>query len=516
MLFPFLVFVGISLGRCFQVHLSFTGVKLNYNGYKTISTSLFAETASTLSASQATNNGQIIKADIYDSKLAMLLETMSETEKYDILIQSYGANILESSNKNITELKTMTSLFAEMLQKAIQPSERATKSLLDAASKFGSCDKVGRALQLSKASGLIRAYGVGNGKLITPVTSAKNADFLPEFPKDDREKEILYAGGVATIAASWVALQGLSVFDNDLHNWATLVASGAIAIALADVFARNQVGVKAAIAGFDRLLLKDNMRDADGDSAAFVVGYLLGLPCFCFRPDVTEALKLILDHRSSMEAYQQTALPTGRSPFGSTSVRVDKAPQTEQNMIQSVMSALSSGSFIGLGSGSGSSAGAGRSGAGTGLMLFSQPTADVEYDVFGVGRVLIWLMAPVAIETLKYGKTITSDPKRAGRFLSVLEELLKQRRNSDLQNGSEGETDQQNKQNRPWNRSPKPLLVLPEPGQDREAFLRWAFYEATVMVQQNADLLEAVRGYLQTGTATVGEVALLLEDELRG
>lgn len=43
------------------------------------------------------------------------------------------------------------------------------------------------------------------------------------------------------------------------------------------------------------------------DSAAFLVGYLLGLPCFCFKPDVVEAVKLLREYPDSLNAYKQPA-----------------------------------------------------------------------------------------------------------------------------------------------------------------------------------------------------------------
>ena len=44
-------------------------------------------------------------------------------------------------------------------------------------------------------------------------------------------------------------------------------------------------------------------------------------------------------------------------------------------------------------------------------------------DIQGLSRVLVWLMAPVAAEYLKYGRTVVSDPRRALKLLSVLEQI---------------------------------------------------------------------------------------------
>jgi hypothetical protein len=55
---------------------------------------------------------------------------------------------------------------------------------------------------------------------------------------------------------------------------------------------------------------------------------------------------------------------------------------------------------------------------------------------------------------------------------------------------------------------------LPESPSDRDALLRWAYFEACAIVRQYGDLLEGVRSYLEAGTATVGECVFLIEDEL--
>lgn len=49
---------------------------------------------------------------------------------------------------------------------------------------------------------------------------------------------------------------------------------------------------------------------------------------------------------------------------------------------------------------------------------------------------------------------------------------------------------------------------------DRSAFIDWAYYEATTLVRQYGNLLESVRAYMKTGTASVGECVLMIEQEL--
>jgi hypothetical protein len=55
---------------------------------------------------------------------------------------------------------------------------------------------------------------------------------------------------------------------------------------------------------------------------------------------------------------------------------------------------------------------------------------------------------------------------------------------------------------------------LPKDRDDQSALLQWAYFEATALVRQYADLLEVLRAYLCTGTSSVGECAQLIESEL--
>lgn len=56
--------------------------------------------------------------------------------------------------------------------------------------------------------------------------------------------------------------------------------------------------------------------------------------------------------------------------------------------------------------------------------------------------------------------------------------------------------------------------TIPKSAEDRKALIDWAYYEAVTLVKQYGDLLENIREYLVTGTASVGECAILIEQKL--
>jgi hypothetical protein len=132
-------------------------------------------------------------------------------------------------------------------------------------------------------------------------------------------------------------------------------------------------------------------------------------------------------------------------------------------------------------------------------------------ELLGLSRVLVWLMAPVAAEYLKYGRTVVSDPRRSQKLLSVLEKI--QLVESNGGGGSGGKKDTLGVASSLATSDVS--YKIPNEEEDKKMLLQWAFYEASSLIRQYGDLLEDVNSYLATGTSTVGECVVLVEDELR-
>ena len=86
-----------------------------------------------------------------NDSLDSLMQNMPISEKYSLLLQSYATSIMEDSDRTMSALNTMENLYLEMLSKAITPSSRSSKLLIDASSTFCSSIVLGKSLQLSKA-----------------------------------------------------------------------------------------------------------------------------------------------------------------------------------------------------------------------------------------------------------------------------------------------------------------------------------------------------------------------------
>ena len=147
----------------------------------------------------------------------------------------------------------------------------------------------------------------------------------------------------------------------------------------ADVYFREGKELKMAAAGLERLTLRNEEREGHCDAAALLVGYTLGLPCFCFRPDVLEALRLFRDAPSSLEAFKQ---PLAR-PSSPSSLTSPPPYSSGNNVFQSAFDAIK---ILGTAGGSNKKV--------TGLLTIPSLSSNLtpETDIFSIGRILIWLM----------------------------------------------------------------------------------------------------------------------------
>jgi hypothetical protein len=104
----------------------------------------------------------------------------------------------------------------------------------------------------------------------------------------------------------------------------------------------------------------------------------------------------------------------------------------------------------------------------------------------GIMKVLVWLMAPVAMESLKHPELIHSDPREAEGFLARLER-------SDLIDNSEL-----------W-------WLQDEPG-ERLDMLKWAYTEADLLIRSNLERVTEISQRLTGGAATVADCVAVAEE----
>ena len=375
---------------------------------------------------------KIAKSD--QNALTSMLESLPDAEKYGLLIQSISSQIIEdgSRKKNSSDFMQMEDLYSEMIGKAITPSERSSQQLINAACTFYDCNIIGKALSLVKRGGSCKVYGSGIGSL---TKASFDSQYAVELPSDNREGEISAALFALTGAVAYVSIQVASIANSELHPWATLIGVLIVLSAAVDISFRKGFGLKDASAGLQRLVLQDDEREEFIEASGLMMGYLLGLPCFAFQPDVMEAINMLRESKPAMDAYKAQRGKKTWSPSQATTLN----NYEDDDDTEDIMNAL--------------------------------------------GRVLVWMSAPVAAETMKYGSTLIADPRKPRVFLDLF--LSKEN---------------------------KLAVIVGQEG--KEELLKWSYGESVAFLERYGDVLEDVRAYLQTKSSSAGECAMLLEDRL--
>lgn len=288
---------------------------------------------------------------------------------------------------------------------------------------------------------------------------------VADIPSDNRAKEVSSALAVAAVAAGCTLTDVMHA--DDITLYANTILSALLAVGLVDNFydliksgssmaARQMNSNKSTggnssdnsqkdspsfqlpekeslplglgtgqvsgsvVRGLTRLLTVDAERECACEAAALYAAYMLGLPCFSFRPNALEASVLV----------------------------VESTKDDDDN----------SGSASLL--------------SGTGIM-----------------RVLVWLMAPVAMESMKHAQLIVSDPREAEGFLLRLEDYAK--------NTNEAVTQED--------------LWWVDDAQERADLLKWAFTEADLLLRDNKAVVNEISNRLTGGAATIGDCVATME-----
>ncbi|OEU18804.1 hypothetical protein FRACYDRAFT_268449 [Fragilariopsis cylindrus CCMP1102] len=122
-------------------------------------------------------------------------------------------------------------------------------------------------------------------------------------------------------------------------------------------------------------------------------------------------------------------------------------------------------------------------------MVAESSQADNDLDPLltnnGMMKMLVWLMAPVAMESVKHPQLVQSDPREADGFLSRLEK-------STLINKED-------------------LWWLEEGPEEKEAMLKWALAEADLLLRRQNTVVTEITERLASGAATVGDCVAAIE-----
>jgi hypothetical protein len=120
----------------------------------------------------------------------------------------------------------------------------------------------------------------------------------------------------------------------------------------------------------------------------------------------------------------------------------------------------------------------------------SQPLSPLLSNT-GILKVLIWLLAPVAMESMNHPQLICSDPREAMGLLQRLEE-----------NAGKNNID------------PDALWWLftdEQPEQEKQDLIKWAYHEADTLLRNNMKDVTEMSQRLTGGAATIGDCVAVME-----
>jgi len=185
--------------------------------------------------------------------------------------------------------------------------------------------------------------------------------------------------------------------------------------------------------GLTRLLIVDTERECQCEAASFFVAYSLGLPCFSLRPNALEAAVLMF------ESHKQDD--------------IDDDGSGSMNALDTLLSDA------------------------------------------GMMKMLVWLLAPVAMESSLHPQLIASEPREARGLLKRLEEKASVFGVEDVLDGIlhfDGDDE--------------------EKLQERGDLLRWAYAEADLLLRDNKSTIVELSERLIGGASTIGDCVAVIEE----
>lgn len=401
--------------------------------------------------------GLVAAGSSLQSQLASAFSNLDESDQYDAVLTGLCAKILDeptlSGDDVITALEDPINLLEEMNARRVSAGSRSLMALVDAAAAAKDSKTMAKVISLSAKNGSVSQYGLLQRE-ITQLPTARNArvqcpdgktrtrgerlDNLPDIPTDERGSEISSALAVSSVLGfCWVAgvlnIEQITPFTSFV--WVLIVAIGAL-----DNF-------------YD--LLKFGANTFAKDKVGELPGELpLGLGSGQLTGTVVKGFNRLISVDTERECECEAA-----AFFVAYTLGLPCFSFKPNALEAAVMVAESSQ---------------------------TDNTVDPLLTNNGMMKMLVWLMAPVAIESAKHPQLIQSDPREAGGFMERLEK-------SNLINKSD-------------------LWWLEEGDEEKEDMLKWAYAEADVLLRRQSTIVTEITERLASGAATVGDCVAAIEN----
>merc|ERR1719162_1427064 len=403
------------------------------------------------------NEGLVAIGSSLQSQLASAFSALDENDQYDAVLTGLCAKILDqpslSGDEVIVALQDSISLLEEMNSRKVSAGSRSLMALVDAAAVAKDSKTMAKVISLSAKNGSISQYGILQRE-ITPLptnintrfkcpdgttkTRGERLDSLPDIPTDERGTEITSALAVSSVLGfCWVVgvlhIEEISPFTTLV--WILIVGVGAID----NLYNLIKFGTKT----FAKDLVGELPKELP-----------LGLGSGSVTGTVVKGFNRLIQVDTERECECEAA-----AFFVAYTLGLPCFSFRPNALEAAVMVAESSQSDNAL---------------------------DPLLTNNGMMKMLVWLMAPIAMESVKHPQLIQSDPREADGFLSRLEKST-----------------MINKEDLWW---------LEEGTEEKDDMLKWAFAEADLLLRRQSTVVTEITERLASGAATVGDCVAAIEN----
>lgn len=406
---------------------------------------------------EVASDGLVQSGFSLQSQLASAFSNLDESDQYDAVLTGLCAKILDdptlSGDAVIVALEDPISLLDEMNSRRVSAGSRSLMALVDAAAVAKDSNTMSKVISLAAKNGSVSQYGLLQ-RDITPLPASRGTKVkcpdgttktrgerlavLPDVPTDERGSEISSALAVTSVLGfCWVAgvldIQEITPFTTLL--WLLIVTIGTVD----NFYDLIKFGAKTFANDLGKKLPKELPLSLGS-------GKLTGTVVKGFN----RLIKVDTERECECEAAAfYVAYSLGLPCFSFRPNALEAAVMVaESSQRDNVLDPLLTNN--------------------------------------GIMKVLVWLMAPVAMESLKHPQLIQSDPREAGGFLARLEK-------SSMINK-------------------KDLWWLEENSEDREDMLKWAYAEADLLLRRQSTVVTEITERLASGAATVGDCVRAIEN----
>jgi len=426
-------------------------------------------------APQVNGGSRIIPAAMSGkSQLAAAFTALDESDQYDAVLTGLCAKILDNQEgADAASLEDSAALLTEMNQRRIPASPRSLMALIDATVKaqdaLTMADILGLAIRNNNG---LNQFGILQSEIVempaSPTqmvrcpdgsrkTRQERLDSLPDVPTDDRGTEVASATAVLGVVGFCFLTNFFGM--NDITPFTNVVWFSIVSVGVVDNFYDVlKFGSNAAVSTLDaKDSTKENLKLPDKDSLP------LGLGTGKLTGTVTRGLTRLLSVDTEREceceaAALYVAYTLGLPCFAFQSNSLEAAYLVAQSVQD-------------------------QSAAG-------KKNIDPLLSNAGILKVLIWLMAPVAMESMKHPQLICSDPREAGGLLKRLED-----------NAGKNNIDQASLW---WTQED-------DPEDEKADLLKWAYHEADILLRNNMRDVTEMSQRLTGGAATIGDCVAAVE-----